>query len=305
MIRVGIVGLGYIARIAYLPLLGADPRVEIVGISDLRAEAVERYGQQYRIPGRYRRLDDLLALRPDVMFVHTSTESHTEVVTRCLDAGIDVYVDKPLADSWAEAKALADHAAASGLLLAVGVNRRFAQHVRAARAAVPDPVIVTTTRHRTEYNHLPLRLMMFNDLLHSLDLLCWLLGDEAEIVSSTVVTDGHGRLSHALGTLAGPTAHAQFVMARHVGVDRESLVLHGSERLAEVTDLDRTALFVEGRHSTVAFGMWDSLLERRGFVGMIDHVLACLGRPAECEIAAERVLTSHRIAEELLARHRA
>lgn len=304
-IRIGIVGLGYIARTAYLPLLCTDPRVEVVGLSDVREDVIERYGRQYRIEGRFPQLDDLLARRPDIMFVHTSTESHTEVVTRCLDAGVDVYVDKPLADNWAEASAMAARAAAAGRLLAVGVNRRFAQLVRAARTAVPAPVFVTTSRHRTEYNHLPLRLMVFNDLLHAIDLLCWLLGDEVDIVSAAVVEDGHGRMARALGTLAGRNGHGQFVMDRHIGVDRESLVLHGQGRLAEVTDLDQMSLFVDGAHSTMGFGMWDSLLKRRGFVDMIDHVLDCVGRPDLCEVAADRVLTSHRIAEELLIGHAA
>jgi virulence factor len=116
------------------------------------------------------------------------------------------------------------------------------------------------------------------------------------------VTSREGGLSQALGTLAAPRAHAQFVMDRRAGVDRETLVLHGQERLAEVTDLDRLAVFVSGEQHLVGVGMWDSLLKRRGFVDLVDHVLACVGRPDACEVSAARVLTSHRVAEELLAR---
>jgi virulence factor len=48
-------------------------------------------------------------------------------------------------------------------------------------------------------------------------------------------------------------------------------------------------------------GSWDTILKRRGFTDLVDHVLATAGDPAACEVGAERVLAAHRLAERLLA----
>jgi virulence factor len=42
----------------------------------------------------------------DAAFVHAATAAHPEVVARLLEAGVPVYVDKPLADSYPEAERL-------------------------------------------------------------------------------------------------------------------------------------------------------------------------------------------------------
>jgi virulence factor len=63
--------------------------------------------------------------------VHTSTASHYEVVSRLLNAGVHVCVDKPLADKLSDAEALVELAARRHLTLMVGFNRRFAPLSRA------------------------------------------------------------------------------------------------------------------------------------------------------------------------------
>src|SRR5262245_53426601 len=77
-------------------------------------------------------MGDVLARKPELIFVHAPTTAHPEIVAACLAAKAAVYVDKPLAYHLADREALASRAAAEGPLLAVCFNRRFAPlHVRA------------------------------------------------------------------------------------------------------------------------------------------------------------------------------
>jgi len=124
-VRVGIVGLGYwgpnIAR-----ALAATPGCELAWACDLDE------ANRARIAGRYPgtvltdRLEDLLeddAL--DAVVVATGAPSHHALGMRVLEAGKHAFVEKPLALTVADARALVDAAAARDRVLMVGHLLRF------------------------------------------------------------------------------------------------------------------------------------------------------------------------------------
>src|SRR4051812_25429046 len=97
--RILMVGLGDIARKAYLPVLSAVPGLEI-HLTTRRVEVLEDLGARYRIQHLHPRLDDALAAASfDAAFVHASTQAHPVLVEALLLRGIPVMVDKPLADT--------------------------------------------------------------------------------------------------------------------------------------------------------------------------------------------------------------
>jgi predicted dehydrogenase len=99
-VRIAIVGLGQIAELVVPTYLERDD-VEIVGLCDLDASSLERWGA--RCPGAYTTtsVDDLLArLAPhgaDVIDVLVPTPAHADVGVRVLDAGFHMQIQKPLA----------------------------------------------------------------------------------------------------------------------------------------------------------------------------------------------------------------
>lgn len=115
-LNVAIVGCGNIAG-PYAATLRPYEHIHLLGASDIdpeRARAlVAEYGGQV-----YETLDDVLAdERVDVIVNLTIHHAHPEVITRCLNAGKHVHSEKPLAMTYAEAKALVDLAEAKGLRL--------------------------------------------------------------------------------------------------------------------------------------------------------------------------------------------
>ena len=124
-VRVGIVGLGYwgpnIAR-----ALASTPGCELAYACDLDA------GNRARLEGRYPgtaltdRIEDLLeddAL--DAVVVATGAPSHHAIGMRVLEAGKHAFVEKPLALTVADARALVEAAAARDRVLMVGHLLRF------------------------------------------------------------------------------------------------------------------------------------------------------------------------------------
>lgn len=99
-VRIAVVGLGQIAELVLPTYLERDD-VRVVGLCDLDAEALTRWGERFPDARRTTSLDELLhGLAPDgadVIDVLVPTPAHRDVVCAVLAAGFHVQVQKPLA----------------------------------------------------------------------------------------------------------------------------------------------------------------------------------------------------------------
>ena len=113
---VAIIGCGNIAG-AYARNLVTYPEIAFTGAADLdlsRAEAlVTEYGGQ-AYPSVEALLDDDAV---DIVVNLTTHHAHKAIITQCLEAGKHVHSEKPLALTYAEAKALVELADEKGLRL--------------------------------------------------------------------------------------------------------------------------------------------------------------------------------------------
>ena len=134
-LRVGIIGCGDVAHRWYLPALEhlAD-RVEITASCDPRSEAAERIVTAVEgwSPGTraFTELDAFLTeAELDAVFNLSPAPLHSSITRACLEAGVHVYSEKPLAAALTEADELIALAAAHERLLlcapGVAVTRRF------------------------------------------------------------------------------------------------------------------------------------------------------------------------------------
>lgn len=299
--RVVLVGIGGIAEKVYLPLLTGRPDAEIVGLVSRTEKRVRETASLHRIPNFSTELNDIMRWEPDAVFVHSATQSHCEIVMKCLDMGLPVYVDKPLSTDPAESRAMASKAEQKGLLLGVGFNRRFAPLYVGAKDWIKEAggfVQAQAFKHRVSIHERPARDTVYDDLIHMLDLLLWLGNGESGPLSGGVEMDNQGRMLQAFGSLRLGIGLGSYGMVRCAGRDSERLELHGSGRTAVVEDLERAVLTeVGGPPQETGFGSWDTVLKRRGFEGVVQHFLDTLDKPERCTIRADRVLDSHALAE--------
>ena len=125
-VRIGIVGLGWIAQVVHLPVLLKLPEAIVVAVCDKdkgRARLVaEKFGVKriYTDIGQMLEMEDLATI-----IVCTSTDAHKEATVASLKAGKDVLVEKPIARHYAEAVEMAETAKALKRKLMVGMNHRF------------------------------------------------------------------------------------------------------------------------------------------------------------------------------------
>jgi predicted dehydrogenase len=125
-VRVGLVGYGLAGRDIHTPLLArAGLPVTVIVTSDAgrRANAAADHPGAVLVDG----LEALLEKRTllDLVVLASPTAAHAEQAMACLDAGLAVVVDKPLAIDAAQASAVVDHAERTGGRLTVFQNRRW------------------------------------------------------------------------------------------------------------------------------------------------------------------------------------
>jgi virulence factor len=301
--KIGIIGLGSIARKVYLPILSAHPRAEIVGIMSRKADTVSEFGEQYRLRDRFTELDQLLDKKPVAVFVHSPTETHYEIVLQCLKRDVHVYVDKPFSYSIKESHEMARVAEGRGVLLAAGFNRRFSPLYIQAKELMKQSGGFTTClaqKHRTKLQNLTAKETLYDDLIHMLDLLVWMNDGKFELAHYRQKVNEQNRLLHATGILKLGHANGIFSMDRNAGQDLEKLELHGNGSSAEVINMESAKFFSQGTgESSKGFGSWDDILYRRGFTGIVNHFLESLDKPSACLVAADKVLGTHELVEQL------
>ena len=124
-LRLAVVGPGAFG-VKHLEGLRAIPEAEVAVLVGQPLEQARAVAETFAIPAVLASLDDALA-RPDIdaVILATPTPMHAAQAMACLRAGKHVEVEIPMADSLADAEALAALAAASGKVAMVGHTRRF------------------------------------------------------------------------------------------------------------------------------------------------------------------------------------
>jgi UDP-N-acetylglucosamine 3-dehydrogenase len=82
----------------------------------------------------------------DAVVIATPTQFHHSVAAKCLDAGLHVLVEKPIASTVEEGRDLAARAKAAGVVLTVGHIERFNPAVRELVRSATAPIHIELTR---------------------------------------------------------------------------------------------------------------------------------------------------------------
>jgi len=126
-VKVGIVGCGAIVEGKYLRGLGSIPELEMVAFCDIIPERAENIRKKFNAPDAKIYVDYKELLKDesiDVIHVCTPNSSHAPISIAASNAGKHVMCEKPMATSYAEAKAMCDAAKNAGKLLTIGYQYR-------------------------------------------------------------------------------------------------------------------------------------------------------------------------------------
>ena len=236
--RYALIGCG---RISTNHILAAkNNHLEIAAVCDILPEAMEnvlaKHGlEQDSSIARYTDYIKMLdEVKPTLVSIATESGIHGQIALACIDRGIHVIIEKPMAMSMAEADLIIRRSREKHVKVAACHQNRFNVAVQKTRAALEagrfgrlshGSVHVRWNRNRGYYTQAPWRGTwaqdggcLMNQCIHGVDLLRWMLGDEVEEVYGATRQQFHDYLeaedvgmavlkfkNGAIGTIEGTT----------------------------------------------------------------------------------------------------
>lgn len=190
--RLALIGAGIIGK-THIDRIQRHPDLELAGIAD-PTPAGQALADSLGVAWAAEPADLLDQVRPQGAIVATPNVAHVPVALECLSRGIPALVEKPVADTVAEARKLADAVANSGTPVLVGHHRRHNPINQRARALIesgqlgrivsatalatflkPDPYFEVAWRRQAGGG--PILI----NLIHDIDMLRFLLGEITEV----------------------------------------------------------------------------------------------------------------------------
>lgn len=209
-IRVGVIGVGHVGQ-HHARIYRELPGVELAGIADIdpaRLQEVKRVAEA-PVFQDYRELFGHV----EGVSLAVPTHLHAQIARECLDRGVDVLVEKPMAQTLEEAEELTDLAKRRGRILQVGHVERFNGAVRALHRIVKTPGFIECHR----LSPFPQRGtdvdVILDLMIHDIDIILSLVKSPVSQVNAVgvpVLTDrvdiSNARLEFASGCVANVTA---------------------------------------------------------------------------------------------------
>lgn len=208
--RVAVVGVGYLGRF-HAEKYAAEPGVELVGVVDSDAERGREVAARFgcRAFSDAREIYGLV----DCASVVVPTPLHRDVGTGLLEAGIDVLVEKPIAATLEEARALVRVAEERGRILQVGHLERFNPAMRAVAEVLTRPRFIECHRLAPFVERGTDVDVVLDLMIHDLDVILSMMTSPVEAVEAVgvpVITSSpdiaNARIRFADGAIANVTA---------------------------------------------------------------------------------------------------
>lgn len=129
MLKVGIIGYGKMG-ILHGALVNGSQKAKVVAICD--KSWVMRFGikKAYHSVKTFSDVKEMLnSVELDTVIISTPTFNHVESALLCIEKNIDLFIEKPLASSYEDAKHLYDVATQKGVKIQIGFCNRFAPSI--------------------------------------------------------------------------------------------------------------------------------------------------------------------------------
>lgn len=216
-------------------------QLELVAVCDILPEKMEELLAKYDLQNdasiaRYTDYKKLLSEHPELQLISIATESglHAEIALACIDAGVNVIIEKPMAMNMTDADEIIRRSGAKNVKVAACHQNRFNVAVQELRHALEagrfgrlshGSIHVRWNRDHSYYDQASWRGTwaqdggcLMNQCIHGIDLLRWMLGDEVDEVYGATRRQFHDYLeaedvglavvkfkNGAIGTIEGTT----------------------------------------------------------------------------------------------------
>jgi virulence factor len=294
--KIGIIGLGDIARKGYLPVLTEKENIELI-LCTRNASTLDQLAKKYRITQCVQSVDKLIEEGISAAFVSTATEAHFAVVEKLLNNGIHVYIDKPISLHLGESKEIVRLAEEKDLIAMVGFNRRFAPMINKLKEHGKADLIIMQ-KNRFQFPDQTRRAIV-EDFIHVVDTLRFLMNTEVKELQVRYL-EKDNLLHNVVIQLIGEECTAIGIMNRNNGVTEEIIEYMTAENKFVVENFVETTHFHNKSKNITKFGDWESTLYKRGFYQIVDYFISCVENNKKPSSSISDSLITHEFCERIV-----
>ncbi|OYQ31857.1 oxidoreductase [Flavobacterium cyanobacteriorum] len=185
MLKVGVLGAGHLGKI-HLRLLNQSDKYELVGFYDPNSENADKVSQEFG----YKKFSSITELinAVDVVDIVTPTLSHFDCAREAIEAGRHVFLEKPIANTVAEAEEIVALARRHNVKGQVGHVERFNPAFIATKDMIQNPMFVETHR-LAEFNPRGTDVPVVLDLMiHDIDVILSVIKSPVKNINASAVS---------------------------------------------------------------------------------------------------------------------
>lgn len=209
-IKAGVIGVGYLGRF-HAQKYAAMDGVSLIGVADVDAGQAGRVAAEC---GCTAYTDHSLLLREvDCVSIAVPTSLHHRIASDCIDAGVDILLEKPMTVSLEEADELIRRCEEKGLVLQVGHLERFNPAIRRLEGVIREPKFVECHRLAPFIERGTDVDVVLDLMIHDIDVIASLVRapvERVEAVGVPVLTDkpdiANARINFTNGCIANVTS---------------------------------------------------------------------------------------------------
>lgn len=213
--KYALIGCGRIATNHVKAVL--NNKLEFVAACDIELNNIEILLAKHNLEkdtsiARYTDYKKMISEHPELELVAIATSSglHAEIALYCIDHGINVIIEKPMAMSMNDAEEIIKRSTEKGVKVSACHQNRFNIAVQKMRKALDDgrfgklshgSIHVRWNRNKDYYTQAPWRGTwaedggcLMNQCIHGIDLLRWMMGNEVDTVYGVTRQQQHDYL---------------------------------------------------------------------------------------------------------------
>ncbi len=243
MIKAGIIGCGKMAD-QHAVQIRRIPGAEIIGVCDNEPLMARQMAERFTIGKYFSKVQEMLdAVRPDVVHITTPPSSHFPLGKMCLEAGCNVYVEKPFTLNTAEAEDLIKLADQKGLKVTAGHNAQFTHAMVRMRELVKNGYLGGKPVHMESHY-------------------CYSFGDES--YAKALLGDSEHWVRKLPGSLLqNIISHGISKIAEFLSGDNPMVIAHGFtspflKKIGEHDIVDEVRVIIRDEDSTTAYFTFSS-----------------------------------------------
>ena len=211
--KYALIGCGRIATNHMKAAVNND--LDIVAVCDILDEAMDNILAKHELENKgIKKYNDYKVMleecKPDFVSIATESGIHAEIALYCIEHGVHVIIEKPMAMNIEDAEKIIALSDEKGVKVCASHQNRFNVAIQELRKAVESgrfgklshgSIHVRWNRNKGYYDQAPWRGTwkddggcLMNQCIHGIDLLRWMFGDEVEEVYGTTRQQFHDYL---------------------------------------------------------------------------------------------------------------